>query len=123
MRCEYCEGAKPLAIGKTNDIGIAVRWPDELIAYGYDIHGSGSNGLIAQIKFCPMCGRKLEYVHSELKLQFDHDANSINALLADLRHELPNRNDASLAKAVVCISKLEDQVLYLNKCIEERGER
>lgn len=57
--CEYCNCGKPLVIGKTNDQGIAIRFPDRLIAYGYDIHGSGSNGLVATIKHCPMCGRKL----------------------------------------------------------------
>ena len=29
-------------------------------AYGYDIHGSGSNGLISKINYCPMCGKKLK---------------------------------------------------------------
>lgn len=57
--CEYCDYGKPLVIGKTNDQGIAIQFPDRLIAYGYDIHGSGSNGLVATIKHCPMCGRKL----------------------------------------------------------------
>ena len=57
--CEYCDGGKPLVIGKTNDQGIAIQFPDRLIAYGYDIHGSGSNGLVTTIKYCPMCGRKL----------------------------------------------------------------
>lgn len=57
--CEYCDCGKPLVIGKTNDQGIAIQFPDRLIAYGYDIHGSGSNGLVATIKHCPMCGRKL----------------------------------------------------------------
>lgn len=75
---------------------------------------------IARIKFCPICGRKLEPTHDELKMKFYHDANSINALLADLRHELSNKNDGTLAKAVACISKLEDQVLYLNKLIKEK---
>lgn len=123
MKCEYCEGAKPLVIGKTNDMGITVRWPDELMAYGYDVHGSGSNGLIAQIKFCPMCGRKLEYTPNEEQLRFYNDANSINAILGYLRHELPLGDNELLARAVACISRLEDQVLYLNKCIEEKGGR
>lgn len=57
--CEYCDGGKPLVIGKTNDQGIAIQFPDRLMAYGYDIHGSGSNGLVTTIKYCPMCCRKL----------------------------------------------------------------
>lgn len=56
--CEYCEGAKPLVIGETNDRGIAIS-SGKLIAYGYDVHGYGSNGLSVKIKYCPMCGRKL----------------------------------------------------------------
>lgn len=74
---------------------------------------------ITRSKFCPMCGRKLEYLFSEESLKFNADANSINALLGALRHELLNKNDVSLDKAVACISKLEDQVLYLNKRIDE----
>lgn len=56
--CEFCEGAKPLVIGKTNDYGIDIQYPNKLIAYGYDVHGTGSNGLVAKINFCPMCGKK-----------------------------------------------------------------
>lgn len=55
--CEYCEGAKPLVIGETDDKGIALKHPNVLNAYGYDVHGYGSNGLSVKIKFCPMCGR------------------------------------------------------------------
>lgn len=58
MMCEFCEGAKPLVIGKTNDYGIAIQYPNKLIAYGYDVHGTGSNGLVTKINFCPMCGKK-----------------------------------------------------------------
>lgn len=58
--CEYCEKAIPLIIGKTNDRGIAILFPNRLNAYGYDIHGAGSNGLTVKINYCPMCGRKLE---------------------------------------------------------------
>lgn len=57
--CEFCEKAVPLVIGKTDDYGIAIQYPNRLIAYGYDIHGSGSNGLIVKIQYCPMCGRRL----------------------------------------------------------------
>lgn len=57
--CEYCQEAKPLAIGQTDDCGIAIQYPNTLNAYGYDVHGSGSNGLNVKINFCPMCGRKL----------------------------------------------------------------
>lgn len=58
--CDYCMGAKPMILGDTNDKGIAIQYPNRLVAYGYDIHGSGSNGLITQIKYCPMCGRELK---------------------------------------------------------------
>ncbi len=57
--CEYCQGAKALVLGKTDDYGIAIQYPNRLIAYGYDVHGSGSNGLTVKIKYCPMCGKKL----------------------------------------------------------------
>ena len=57
--CDYCMGAKPLVIGETNDKGIAIQYSGKLIAYGYDVHGYGSNGLYIKINYCPMCGRKL----------------------------------------------------------------
>lgn len=59
VNCEYCEGAKALVIGDTDDVGIALLYPNILNAYGYDVHGYGSNGLSVKIKYCPMCGRKL----------------------------------------------------------------
>lgn len=58
--CEYCEGAKALVIGETNDKGIAISFPNRLVAYGYDVHGFSSNGLEVHINYCPMCGRKLK---------------------------------------------------------------
>ena len=57
--CEFCFGGKALVIDKRNDVGIAIRYPNRLIAYGYDIHGSGSNSITTKIKYCPMCGRRL----------------------------------------------------------------
>lgn len=57
--CDYCEEGMPLVNGKTDDRGIAIQFPRNLICYGYDVHGYGSNGLIVKINFCPMCGRKL----------------------------------------------------------------
>ena len=57
--CKYCEGAVPLVIGKTNDQGIAIQYPNRLIAYGYDVYGGGSNGLSVRIRCCPMCGKEL----------------------------------------------------------------
>lgn len=67
MECEYCEGAKALVIGKTDksnndDYGIAIHYATGrycLMAYGYDVHGSGSNSISVQINYCPMCGRDL----------------------------------------------------------------
>ena len=59
VTCKYCEKAEPLIIGKTNDYGIAIQYPNKLIAYGYDVHGSNSNGLIIKINYCPICGRRL----------------------------------------------------------------
>ena len=44
--CEFCERGKPLAIGKTNDYGLAIQYPNKIIAFGYDVHGVGSNGLV-----------------------------------------------------------------------------
>lgn len=58
--CDYCEGAKPLILGKTNDYGIVILHPNRLNAYGYDVHGPKSNGLIVKINYCPMCGRRLD---------------------------------------------------------------
>lgn len=57
--CVFCDGGTPLAIGNTNDYGIAIKFSSCLIAYGYDVHGCGSNGLIVKISYCPMCGAKL----------------------------------------------------------------
>ena len=59
-RCEYCTQAKPLVIGNSDDKGISLIYPNILSAYGYDIHGSTSNGLCVKINYCPMCGRELE---------------------------------------------------------------
>lgn len=58
-KCEFCEQGKPLAIGKTNDQGIAIRYPNILNAYGYDVHGFGSNGISVKINYCPICGSKM----------------------------------------------------------------
>lgn len=44
--CKFCERGKPLIIGKTNDYGIAIQYPNKIIAFGYDVHGVGSNGLV-----------------------------------------------------------------------------
>lgn len=44
----------------TNDQGICIMYPNKLEAYGYDVHGFGSNALLTTIKYCPMCGRLLE---------------------------------------------------------------
>ena len=59
VKCTYCQEGYALVEGKTNDTGIAIQYPNRLIAYGYDIHGPGSNGLSVRIDYCPMCGRKL----------------------------------------------------------------
>lgn len=58
--CDYCMGSKPLIIGDTNDQGICIMYPNKLNAYGYDVHGFGSNALLTTIKYCPMCGRLLK---------------------------------------------------------------
>ena len=57
--CKYCEDAVPLVIGETNDYGICIGNDNVLYAYGYDVHGSGSNGLSVKIKYCPICAREL----------------------------------------------------------------
>lgn len=59
IMCEFCEKGKPLTIGKTNDYGLAIQYPNKIIAFGYDVHGAGSNGLVKKINYCPICGRKL----------------------------------------------------------------
>lgn len=59
-KCEFCELGKPLAIGKTNDQGIAIHYPNILNAYGYDIHGFGSNGISVKINYCPICGAEMK---------------------------------------------------------------
>lgn len=58
-KCEFCEGGKPLVIGKTNDQGIDIHYPNRLVAYGYCVHGMDSNGLAVLINYCPMCGKDL----------------------------------------------------------------
>lgn len=58
--CKYCENAVPLMTGKTNDTGVVVKYPNGLMAYGYDIHGMSNNAIIININYCPMCGKKLE---------------------------------------------------------------
>lgn len=57
--CDYCDKARVIVIGKTDDQGICIKYPNKLHAYGYDVHGPGSNGLTVKINYCPMCGRKL----------------------------------------------------------------
>ena len=75
-RCEYCDGAKPIAIGRkdnldNDDYGISIHYPNFLEAYGYDVHGMGSNGVSARINFCPMCGKPLEKPTRMLKAEFN----------------------------------------------------
>lgn len=69
--CDYCDGAKQLVIGKTNDYGIAIKYPSTLIAYGYDVHGYGSNGLYVSINFCPMCGKNLKMEDNNVNNQLN----------------------------------------------------
>lgn len=62
IKCIYCEEAEPLVIGDTNDKGIAIQYIGKrahIVAYGYDVHGFGSNGLFEPINYCPMCGKDL----------------------------------------------------------------
>ena len=63
-KCRYCQLAEPIVIGKddkpgNDDYGIALHRPNYMFAYGYDIHGGGSNAIGVMINYCPMCGRKL----------------------------------------------------------------
>lgn len=58
-RCPYCNDGQPLVTGQADDYGIAIHYPKTLVAYGYDVHGSNSNGICIEINFCPMCGQKL----------------------------------------------------------------
>lgn len=73
--CPYCDGAEPLVIGKTNDVGIAIKQETEpigpvIIAYGYDIRSSNPNGLrsflMSKINYCPVCGKSLRQKHREV---------------------------------------------------------
>ena len=66
--CPYCDGAEPLVIGKTNDVGIAIKQETEptgpvIIAYGYDMCRSETNVLrsflMSKINYCPICGKSL----------------------------------------------------------------
>ena len=68
-KCKYCELGYPLAVGKTDDpnnddYGITIYNRQYISAYGYDIHGSGSNGISVKINYCPMCGKRLEGFNS-----------------------------------------------------------
>ena len=58
--CDYCDGAKPLITDKGGDRGIALQYPAWLLAYGFDVHGSGSDGLLVKIQYCPICGKRLQ---------------------------------------------------------------
>ena len=64
-KCKYCDKGIPLVIGETDDYGIAIQYPRKLIAYGYDIYGYDSNGLVVKINYCPMCGKKLAFQRRE----------------------------------------------------------
>lgn len=57
--CVYCDKGEAMVIGRTNDQGVAMQYPNRLIAYGYDVHGTGCNGLSVYINYCPMCGKPL----------------------------------------------------------------
>lgn len=57
--CKYCDEAVPLVVGKCSDYGIAIIFPNTLIAYGYDVHGAGSNGITTKINYCPKCGKRI----------------------------------------------------------------
>lgn len=63
--CDYCEKGKALIIGKTDDVGIAIKYPRQLNAYGYDVHGMGNNGITVKINYCPICGRDLRSEENE----------------------------------------------------------
>lgn len=62
-KCDFCQGGYPLVTGKTSDYGISINYISyvgpSLHAYGYDVHGMGSNGLTVKINYCPICGRLL----------------------------------------------------------------
>lgn len=65
--CPYCDGAEPLVIGRTNDVGIAIKQETEpigpvIIAYGYDmcrIPNGLRSFLMSKINYCPICGKSL----------------------------------------------------------------
>lgn len=53
--CEYCDGSRPFAFGRTNSQQISIRHQNELISYAYD-----KKVAAGKIKYCPMCGKKLK---------------------------------------------------------------
>lgn len=65
--CPYCDAGKPLVSDNINDRGIAIQHKGKLLAYGYDVHGYGSNGLQVSINYCPMCGKKLNEIDERRK--------------------------------------------------------
>jgi hypothetical protein len=53
-----------MIIDDENDRGIAIHYPNKLVAFGYDPHGFSSNGVTCIIEYCPMCGVKVGGVES-----------------------------------------------------------
>lgn len=59
-KCRYCDLGFPLVVEDDGNKGIALHYKgNRMVAYGYDIHGAGSDGLSVRINYCPMCGKDL----------------------------------------------------------------
>ena len=61
----FAKKEKHWLMEKTDDLGIAIQYPRKLIAYGYDVHGMGNNGIFVKINYCPICGRDLRSEENE----------------------------------------------------------
>ena len=122
--CEFCERGKPLTIGKTNDYGIAIQYPNKIVAFGYDVHGCGSNGLVKKINYCPICGRKLveeditqKDVHNNIVANASDWQKAYLSLQCGGNVEKIKEVEQSMANIINCISKAlkSSGVDYLNK--------
>lgn len=64
--CEYCMGDYPVMQGmlsaeNLDELEVTINTEtNDLYAHNHDVHGNNTINLYARIKYCPMCGRKLE---------------------------------------------------------------
>ena len=124
-QCEYCTQAVPLVIGNSDDKGICLIYPNYLSAYGYDIHGSDSNGLCVKINYCPMCGRELkvkQMMNEEIKkLPSIVDACLDDAILDEVRQDLNEKLDEVCKLAIKYLEQTDVLVDRIITEIERKG--